>query len=520
MAYLQSDWNQDEEDKGQEAPAGGQETLSQDQGTIMGSSPAAAGGGPAKKGTGFVNIGRYLDANKTDIPGQTQAVAGKVEGQVKGAQGALSLAQGDFNKSVDEANTGMNQNLVKSLYSDPTAITKSKTNKADVSRMTSGTWNPPVMNDAEAEKQYSQAQGSLANTETAGGQTTLLRDVYGRPTYTSGEVGLDRSIIGADPNSQGSFAALRDKYKGLGGELEGARTAAQKRISDKTKEAGNTAKNWKEETGKAVEYWQGELDKSTKAANAQREAEWKNLKAWLDNAYTPNAPKVPQLGGIGGGARPPTMSMGGAKPPVQGSTNTLQKPDFSTLKLPNGQTIDTYINSGFDIRPYLSQGRAVTAEDIGTADQRAQMAALAELSGQPALLKAKGGKAPDYYSFKEPAKATEGPTEEAPLVSAEEPYVPVTPRATRGEVLGVDSTSDTPRKGADIFHETLANLGQYTGWSQPRNLPVPTGSGNTNIPIVLPTPGNMLANGGLPGPLPSGGVADDWEDVDPRNWHM
>lgn len=147
--------------------------------------PAAPSGG---RGTGFVNLERYLGANREAGQGMANTVAGNVSSLGEKAKGEISALEGQAYRSSAPDLASVNPALYKQAGED-------------------------ALN----------AAGQARAAGTAGGVGGLLQDQYGKQGgYTSGLRGFDTFLtrsLGAD-----QLNALEPKYGGLGSYL-GLRTA-------------------------------------------------------------------------------------------------------------------------------------------------------------------------------------------------------------------------------------------------------------------------------------------------------
>lgn len=247
MAYLPTSEKDKEDQKGQQEGGPTNETTLGGQGGVIG----GGGGGvqqqsgpqtaPGQAGTGFVNLQRYISANRPGIGRMTDTTVGKIGETGQQAQQAKEGVIGAFDEQAAAARVQADQGILKNLRKDPTKITGNADTLAAFQRMQSGQYGgPKSMADVEG---FQQAQGAvdklgttLGQTETSGGRYNLLRQYLGDPRYSQGENRLDQAFMQSDPNAQQKLAGVREQFnptvEGFGERLNESQQQAQQFMSE------------------------------------------------------------------------------------------------------------------------------------------------------------------------------------------------------------------------------------------------------------------------------------------------
>lgn len=230
MATLGRPMVQDEDEQKRQMPqtapglrstGGGAGTLAPTGGGGAGAPGAAAAPRRSRQG-GFVGIGRYLQAQGGAGARLGEKVAGRLEEQGQEARTGIQTAQQQFGTQAQQAAV---QDISQQIAQDPTAVTSEQYQKT-----LAGYTGPQQLADVAGYQQAlagtQQLGQSLGLTETQAGQGELLRQQFGRPTYTGGQSRLDVALMGATPQARERFAGIREALGGVGGELTAAEEAA------------------------------------------------------------------------------------------------------------------------------------------------------------------------------------------------------------------------------------------------------------------------------------------------------
>jgi hypothetical protein len=310
-----------------------------------------------KQGSGFVNLNRYLQANKNSKVGQ--AVQSGVQSNVNNFQSGLSSAQNQFKSGVQsnalgtEADKALREEVLSKIgtlsskdqvagvgdNSGSKVITDDHINKFGV--FNAGAYKGP--NDIENSSKFlNQSQNLNALGQAAksqGGRQGLLQQFVGGNQYTQGQQKLDSLLFGQQGNRLG---AINRSVQGLA-----QNTANQVGLArDQAKLQASQNATFGQETQKLVndplQAHFTQLDGSNPDSLVSK---------YRNDQKTAYEAAVAAAGGLD-------------------SNNAF----FQGYK---GQT-----TWGIDPRSYLSQSFEANASNVITPEQQAQMTALSKLAGK------------------------------------------------------------------------------------------------------------------------------------------
>lgn len=262
MAYLPSD---DSEDKATGGSPG-----------FFGAGSGAAGamptGDPQKPQTGgFTNLRRFMEANRPQSDQLAARTAGSVGAEAQKAQSQLQDTQSAFESQAEQATVQGDQDFLDNLDSQFTsnfqfAAPNTVTRYAPLMTGKGGTVPKPepapfqvdpqaverVQQLGQAEytgptqiedmagfsgviDQSIRAEDRARATETEEGRFSLLRDLFGRPTYTQGQRRFDQALLTASPEAGERLGQVREQIlgeeQGLLAQLQAASAQAQERAA-------------------------------------------------------------------------------------------------------------------------------------------------------------------------------------------------------------------------------------------------------------------------------------------------
>lgn len=171
---------------------------------------------------GFVGIQQYLGAQGNAGQRLAENVGQNLTTQHGQAQTGIQGLQGQFGTQSEAAKTS---DISQQIKDDPTQVTNEQFGK------TVGGYQGPmglqsVGNYGGVLGQVGQVGQNLDYTKNQAGQGVLLKDQFGKPSYTRGQTRLDTAILGAAPGARSEFANLRQSLGGLGDQLSSAEQAA------------------------------------------------------------------------------------------------------------------------------------------------------------------------------------------------------------------------------------------------------------------------------------------------------
>lgn len=233
MAYvLPTALEEEEMRKGQSRPAAAVATSSPGMGGTPSPQPQQA---PAQVGTGFIDFGRYLNANRDASKRDAEKLAGGIARQGQAAQGQLKQAQQGFSDAVTagspnafagltqppEGTKGTSTKAPAGGITAPQPAGRSTTPAPSLSQRAGATYSGPSslsgqMGDAgwdEILKGASAAQEAANVTGTQGGlEASFQKQNAGQP-YTQGQSRMDAMLAGS--TSPDRFQQLRKDYGSL-----------------------------------------------------------------------------------------------------------------------------------------------------------------------------------------------------------------------------------------------------------------------------------------------------------------
>jgi hypothetical protein len=260
--------NRDEEEENQNAQQGGTNQLGT-AGGVIGGQTAQEGQAQKGKGSGFTNIGQYLEANKADIPGQTQAAVGKVGDKYKNATQSVLASQEAFNQAADQGRGAYVQGATNAEDARRIVGENLKNDKV-IDDNDRSTWNSyatseykgPNELDNSFQPEATEAKDWSSTLATSDGYFPMMGKMFGqgRSDYNNGMQRLDGSLISADPNARASFEDFnRNAAPTLDATVDSARQGAAQKATQYQAESDMTRQGARDALEKDVlpEYMRG-----------------------------------------------------------------------------------------------------------------------------------------------------------------------------------------------------------------------------------------------------------------------
>lgn len=305
-----------------------------------------------KKGTGFTNLQRYLAANKGNTLGST--VSGGISSAAEGVQGGLQGASEQFASQSAAGDLASDQNKqVRDtvlqrlsggggggmLFAPGMLPSVTPGEVSQFEKFRGGQYTGPKqlegVDKLSAQAREAEGLGKATSTET--GRTGLLQRFVGSPQYTQGQRNLDTLLLGRAPE----LSSARQKTLGLessvGRESQRAGATAAQKTSDARKFGQETTGMIQGQRGQVDTGLQGQLTSQKQAADA---AQAEFLQAQQSGKFAAG--------------------------------------DQSLTGLRHGETLYNINLSD----PRFFAENDPTLSGVATPEQRAQLAALAQLSGQ------------------------------------------------------------------------------------------------------------------------------------------
>lgn len=190
----------------------------------------------------FSNIQKYLESNKPQSEGLAKGITENISQGLTGAKNSISQASSDLKSQAQDNTININESVLNQVSNDPI--------NADVnafSQMRDAQYKGPVINDyTEDEYKLNQGQQRLDLTKDEAGRSTLLKDVYNRPTYTKGEAKLDQVLLQNSDSARTEFDNVRNQWGGINDWLTGVKSSDAEAIQaaiDTTNNTKQTALN-------------------------------------------------------------------------------------------------------------------------------------------------------------------------------------------------------------------------------------------------------------------------------------
>lgn len=186
-----------------------------------------------KQSGSFVNLNKYLDANKEQASQMGSDIAGRVESKATTAQQNVnSLASEKYNVGQVDTNK---------YLQDPVKNSDDDIKEYQALRSTGGYAGPDdisgTKNYQNAQKSVDEASGLVKNAGTEEGRIALLQDQYKRPSYTRGSQVLDQTLVQNNEDSKQKFNDVTNRFSNLNSLLDGTVRDVGNSINESKKQA-------------------------------------------------------------------------------------------------------------------------------------------------------------------------------------------------------------------------------------------------------------------------------------------
>lgn len=209
MATLAQNYQQNEDDKNKQisSAAPTMTNSGQTSGTFASQNASQAGTQAPSSSGRFSNISNYLKANKNPQSlGQT--ISSNIQGQGQKVQSNLQSQQQDFQKNAEANRNVFNQNLVSGALNNAAQFVQDPNQLSAFEKQRTGQYSGPknLSDEAALNAQAANAQRMGQQTGNESGQFGLLRQMFGRPSYSQGQQKLDQLFVQSGPKDQFSQA--------------------------------------------------------------------------------------------------------------------------------------------------------------------------------------------------------------------------------------------------------------------------------------------------------------------------
>jgi hypothetical protein len=242
---------------------------------------------PNQAGSGFTNLSRYLQANRSNKLGQTVASGVQQAGQQ--ARGAVTQAGQQFQQKVGEekARLGEQEQRAGQIIQGATGQTGDEDVKTVQNVLGAEFKGPTGVQNADEVRARAQEAESLARAggSQAGRFGLLQRYVgQGRPAYSAGQQRLDQMLLGQTGQQQ--LRQARAGTVGVGSEAERQITAATEQGKELQGQARQVAESTKGKLGQSI----SDYDAAMAAQLASQQAQYQNI---LNQIGTPGEGESP-----------------------------------------------------------------------------------------------------------------------------------------------------------------------------------------------------------------------------------
>lgn len=267
------------------APQDEENQPSQGGAAVPGGAPAPGGAagagqvttkGPSKSGR-FVNIQRYVQANRPGTQRLGQATTGQIGQQEQAAAGAQQQAQSAFGQAVERSRQGVTQagaqQAVERIQQNPVALNEEQMSEAQkLYNINYG--GPRQLNEIG---EYGQALGASEKAKEVGelaqgegGRYQLLRQQFAQPQYSRGQTALDTALLGSDLGVSQAVSQSGLAAKARGEALTGVEQAAGTQASSTAQELEDIRNRVQGTVGTETERTEGEVQAALQRLQEER----------------------------------------------------------------------------------------------------------------------------------------------------------------------------------------------------------------------------------------------------------
>lgn len=191
MPYVEED---DLDENNEEQGATEETVIAGDSGGVAGS--GASGGSSAQGQAGFTNINQYLDVNKEQGQGLQEKVVGAVEKSGQDAQQAIDSGEQAFGQQVNAASYKPDSDYESQVATQASQVVQSPEQLREAQRRLTGQYAGPE--NRQTENETSATNKAVQNTNSLqdfSGRYGLLQQQFRRPDYGQGQQTLDNLLL-------------------------------------------------------------------------------------------------------------------------------------------------------------------------------------------------------------------------------------------------------------------------------------------------------------------------------------
>lgn len=240
--------------------------------TASSSSSSQSPSGPTGTSSGrFTNITNYLNANKNFNQGDGLGgkIVNNVQQQNQNLNTGVQNATQTFNQQANDNRRQYDQGFVNNTINNATTAVTNPNDVNKFGQMRDASYQGPTALQ-DAPKLQVQAQNIADTTSQLGneqGRFNSLRQMFNRPTYSSGQQKLDNLLVQNDPNQIKQMNNARVLGNQAQNTVNQANTQAQAQGQLYTQEANNTKQQTQDALNKAFTDQDSALQAKVDAAN-------------------------------------------------------------------------------------------------------------------------------------------------------------------------------------------------------------------------------------------------------------
>lgn len=238
--------------------------------------------------TRFTNLRTLLDKNSGAADAMGRAVSSGIENEGAQIERQLQDTENAFNREVDAARPSALPGDIKTAFADQSA------KDAEIARLrplTEVTYKGPnAISDRDG---WTGLQGNVNQTaarndvaDTEFGIQNQARQLFGRPSYTSGMNSLDAGLAGNSAAGQTSIAATKQRFSGLRDALR----STQDRANAKVQGAVDAAKKTREDAAAKIKELEGIKVTPPKVEEYEEPVEPTDPRSWQERVDAGDSP--------------------------------------------------------------------------------------------------------------------------------------------------------------------------------------------------------------------------------------
>lgn len=267
MAFIQSNQNEEEEDKNLQPGQSG------DSSGILSAGSADAPQAGSNKKQSFATLQSYLKPNKVQGEQLATQVASNTAKIGETAKTGVESAANTVGSQVQQNTIKADQGLVDTALSNPREFIKNPENISAYTKQRDAAYTGPANFETTAEGQAATADVTKANEkakllDSESGRKTLLADT--QQNKATGITGLNQALLSTNPNATATLQGAKGAFSGLQSLLSGKAGDINSQIAAAQSEA-ETAKQYARQKGaQTTEAFKSGIDQKLSAIQGQQ----------------------------------------------------------------------------------------------------------------------------------------------------------------------------------------------------------------------------------------------------------